>query len=200
MRHQAFEKGGYMSWSKLKQQLESFLSPALAGTVAYRATSYRYSPDKSGSCYLTVDQKNILNMADATTPIRWYQTDQEIKNDPNIVVPVSDEEIEAIRKETKGSVPEDRLEVMARGRKSTTHAKELLTAQAALSKSNFTAAATTFLATSIEDNLESKDILLNILALIDRRVGKKRILNMSESIKMKHSAVQYFYELRRRTV
>jgi hypothetical protein len=89
---------------------------------------------------------------------------------------------------------------MVRGRKSTSHAKELLAAQAALSKANFTAVATTFLATSIEDNLESSDILLNILALIDRRVGKKRILNMSDSIKMKHSAVQYFYELRRRTV
>ena len=189
-----------MSWSKLKQQLESFLSPALAKKVAYGATSYRYSPDKSGSCYLTVDQKNILNMRDTTTPIRWYQTDQEIKNDPNIVIAVSDEEIEAIRKETKGAVPEERLEIMLRGRKSTSHAKELLAAQTALSKSNFTAAATTFLATSIEDNLESTDILLNILALIDRRVGKKRILNMSDSIKMKHPAVQYFYELRRRTV
>ncbi|CAI6085496.1 hypothetical protein PAECIP112173_04660 [Paenibacillus sp. JJ-100] len=189
-----------MSWSKLKQQLESFLSPALSEKVAYGATSYRYSPDKSGSCYLTVDQKNILNMRDTTTPIRWYQTDQEIKNDPNIVISVSDAEIEAIRKETKGAVPEERLEIMVRGRKSTSHAKELLAAQTALSKSNFTAAATTFLATSIEDNLESTDILLNILALIDRRVGKKRILNMSDSIKMKHPAVQYFYELRRRTV
>lgn len=189
-----------MSWSKLKQQLESFLSPALVGKVDYRATSYRYSPDKSGSCYLTVDQKNILNMGDTTTPIRWYQSDQEIKNDPNIVIFVSDEEIEAIRKETKGTVPEDRLQVMARSRKSSVHAKELLLAQTALSKTNFTAAATTFLSTSIEDNLESKEILFNILALVDRRVGKKRILNMSDSIKMKHPAVQYFYEIRRRTV
>lgn len=189
-----------MSWSKLKQQLESFLSPALVGKVDYRATSYRYSPDKSGSCYLTVDQKNILNMGDTTTPIRWYQSDQEIKNDPNIVIFVSDEEIEAIRNETKGNVPEDRLQVMARSRKVSVHAKELLLAQTALSKTNFTAAATTFLSTSIEDNLESKEILFNILALVDRRVGKKRILNMSDSIKMKHPAVQYFYEIRRRTV
>lgn len=28
-----------MSWSKLKQQMESFLSPALYGRVEYRATS-----------------------------------------------------------------------------------------------------------------------------------------------------------------
>ncbi|MGF9697181.1 MULTISPECIES: SF0329 family protein [Paenibacillus] len=189
-----------MSWSKLKQQLESFLSPALVGRVEYRATSYRYALDKSGSCYLAVDKKNLLNMSDTTTPIRWYQTEQEIKNDPNIEIPVDNEEIEAIRKETKGTVPEDRLHVIARSRKSSVLAKELLSAQSALSKSNFTVAATTFLSRPIEESLESQDILLNILALVDRRVGKKRILNMSEKIKLKHPAVQYFYELRRRTL
>ncbi|MDH6674110.1 hypothetical protein M2277_004801 [Paenibacillus sp. LBL] len=61
-----------MSWSKLKQQLESFLSPALLGRVEYRATSYRYLPAKSGICYLAVDKKNILNMSDTTGSIRWY--------------------------------------------------------------------------------------------------------------------------------
>ncbi|MDF2822506.1 MAG: hypothetical protein K0R15_2954, partial [Clostridiales bacterium] len=31
-----------MIWSKMKQQLESFLCPALVGRVEYRASSYRY--------------------------------------------------------------------------------------------------------------------------------------------------------------
>ncbi|MDL1164205.1 hypothetical protein P0100_24770 [Yersinia pestis] len=48
-----------MSWSKLKQQLESFLSPALAGRVEYRATGYRYLPDKAGLCYISGDKKNV---------------------------------------------------------------------------------------------------------------------------------------------
>lgn len=189
-----------MSWSKLKQQLEGFLCPALTVRVGYRATGYRYLPDRSGICYLTVDKKDILNMNDRTGLIRWYQTEQEIRNDPHIQVSVDQEEIEAIRIETQGAVPEERLPVIARSRKSYVHAKELMLAQAALSKSNFTSAATTFLSTSIEESLESPDILLTILALIDRRVGKKRVLNMSEKIKAKHAAVQYFYELRRSTL
>ena len=186
-----------MSWSKLKQQLEVFLSPALNGRVEYRAPGYRYLPDKSGICYILVDKKNILHMSDKTNPIRWYQTELEIKNDPDIQIPVSSEEIEAVRKGTPGTVPEDRLIVIARGRKSTEHAKELLSAQAALSKSNFIVAANKFLTTPIEESLESNDILLNVLALVDKRVGKKRIVNMSEKIKLKHPIVQYFYELRR---
>jgi hypothetical protein len=189
-----------MSWSKLKQQLESFLSPALSDRVEYRASSYRYLPDKSGSCYISVDKKNVLNMNDRTSSIRWYQTEQEIKNDSDLQIPIHPEDIEAVRKDSKGSIPEDRLIVIARSRKITEVAKELLSAQTSLSKSNFIVVATKFLSISIEESIESDDILLNILALVDRRVGKKRILNMSEKMKLKHPIVQYFYELRRSTL
>ncbi|RJE84744.1 hypothetical protein D3P07_22795 [Paenibacillus sp. 1011MAR3C5] len=189
-----------MSWSKLKQQLESFLSPSLQGKVEYRATGYRYLPDKAGICYITVDKKNILNMNDATTLIKWYTSEQEIKNDSRIDIPISHEQLEAVRMNTDGKIPEDRLIVIARSRKLSELAKELMAAQASLSKSNFITVANQFLSTSIEESIESKDIILNILALADRRVGKKRILNMSEKIKLKHPAVQYFYELRLNTV
>lgn len=185
-----------MSWSKLKQQLESFLSPALVGTFEYRSTSYRYVSDKAGQCYISVDKKNILNMSDAAKWIRWYGTELEIKNDPTIQVPVTDEDLALVRGEIKGNVPEDRLQVIASGRKKSELAKKLWLAQSELSKSNFTDVATRFLSTSIDESMESNHILLNVLALVDRRVGKKRILNMSEKIKLKHPVVQYFYELR----
>ncbi|ASA25708.1 SF0329 family protein [Paenibacillus donghaensis] len=186
-----------MSWSKLKQQLEGFLSPALHGRVEYRAPGYRYLPDKSGICYIAVDKKNILNMGDKANAIKWYQTELDIKNDPDIQIPISNDEIEAVRQAAKGPVPEERLIVMARSRKSTEHAKELMSAQAALSKSNFIVVANKFLTTPIEESLESDDMVLNVLALVDRRVGKKRILSMAEKMRLKHPVVQYFYELRR---
>ncbi|MEG0553621.1 MAG: hypothetical protein RR533_08890, partial [Carnobacterium sp.] len=106
------------------------------------------------------------------------------------------EEIEAVRKESKGIIPEDRLQVIARGRKLSECAKDLLAAQSSLSKSNFIVVANKFLSNPIEDSLECNDILLNILALVDRRVGKKRLLNLGEKMKLKHPIVQYFYELR----
>jgi hypothetical protein len=189
-----------MVWSKLKQNLESFLCPALYGRVEYRATSYRYLPDKAGICYIAVDKKNVLNMSDITTLIRWYQTDLEIKNNSGIQLPINNEEIEVVRKGTKGIVPEDRLLVIARSRKLSEYAKEILSAQSSLSKSNFTVVANKFLSTPIEESIKSNEILLNILALVDRRVGKKRILNMTEEMKLKHPAVQYFYELRLSTL
>ncbi len=188
-----------MVWSKMKQQLESFLSPSLVGRVEYRASSYRYLPDKSGQSYLMVDKKEIFNMRDLSTGIRWYQTEQEIKNDPNILIPISEEDIERVRKETKGLIPEDRLALIARNHKFSICTKELIGAQTVLSKSNFYQEANAFLTDSIENNLKSKDALLNILALVDRRVGKKRLLSIEEEMRMKLPVVQYFYDLRRRT-
>lgn len=189
-----------MAWSKMKQSLESFLCPALCDRVEYCATSYRYLSDKAGRCYIKVDKKFIFNMNDASTLIRWYQTEQEIKNDSDIQIPIGSEEIETVRKDIKGTVPEDRLKVIARNRKISEYAKEILSAQSALSKSNFDVTANRFLAISIEESLESNDILLNVLALVDRRVGKKRLLNMAEKMKLKHPIVQYFYELRLSTL
>lgn len=138
-----------MAWSKLKQTLESFLHPSLQGRVEYRAGSYRFLPDKSGFCYITVDKKNILNMSDPTTSIKWYESELEIKNDPDIQVSITPEEIQAIRLDSKGAVPEDRLKVIARSRKISQYAKGLLSAQSTLSKSDFNVVANQFLTSSI---------------------------------------------------
>lgn len=36
------------TWSKIKQQMESFLVPSLNGIVQYSSGSYRYSKEKRG--------------------------------------------------------------------------------------------------------------------------------------------------------
>jgi hypothetical protein len=185
-----------MKWSKLKQQLEGFLCQSLVGRVEYSATGYRYLPDKMGRCYITVDKNEILNFGNATGQIRWYQTEQEIKNDPYLQISINQEDIERVKNETGGKVPEDRLVVIAKTRRISVYSKEMMDAQAVLCKSDFYTAANAFLSTSIDESLESKDILANIFAIIDRRVGKKRLQNMRETMKMKHPIVQYFYELR----
>lgn len=185
-----------MIWSKMKQKLESFICPGLVGRVEYRSSSYRYLPDKTGQCYITVDKKEVFNMNDRTNMIKWYQTEQEIKNDLDVKITVSEEDIEEVRKGSGGTIPEERLAVIAKNRKISACAKEILSAQGILSKSDFYTSANNFLSGSIEDCLESKDILMNIFAMVDRRVGKKRLLNMREKMKTKHPVVQYFYELR----
>jgi len=55
-----------MAWSKMKQLLESFLCPALCGSVEYCATSYRYLPDKSGLCYICKQSSKTSNFPPQT--------------------------------------------------------------------------------------------------------------------------------------
>jgi len=186
-----------MVWNKLKQQLESFLSPSLKTKLSYLASGYRYLPDKPMHNFIVIDKKEIFNMKDKSTNVIWYQTEQDVKNDDSIIIEVSVDEIEAIRKASNNKIPDERLAIIARDRKIATLAKDLLSAQQNLVKTDFQKVATRFLSDSIEHSLDSDDILLNVLAIIDRRVGKKRLQSMNKEMKMKHPIVQYFYQLRR---
>ena len=187
-----------MNWNKLRQQLDSFLTPKLAGRVEYRASGYRYSPDKKMQCYMTVDKKEVFNMKDNTTNIPWYQTEQEIKSDTNFEIFITPEDIEKVKKELGDKVPEERLAIIARNNKLTQYSKDVLKTQVTLLKTDFKNAASDFLSKPIEKCLESDDIILNVLAIVDRRVGKKRLIGMENEMRMKHPVVRYFYDLRRR--
>ncbi|MBM6613826.1 hypothetical protein JTF06_02820 [Desemzia sp. RIT804] len=48
----------------------------------------------------------------------------------------------------------------------------------------------------IEKALTSDNILIKILSIIDRRVGKRTLKKMSESVKQEKDIVHYFYYLR----
>ncbi len=188
--------GGNMNWNKLRKQLESFLAPSLSEIVSFSPSGYRYSTDKKIQCYLLVHKKEVLNTKLNEFEIKWYQNEQEVKNDLGSVF-VTAEELEAVRKNNNGNIPEDRLKIMARKQKSNVLSKEIFKAQNNLFKNDFQKIALTYLSTSLDECLKSEDIILNILALMDRRVGKKRLQKISSEMKLKHPAVYYFYILRR---
>lgn len=185
------------SWSKMKQQLESFLCPELKGRVEYRATSYRYAHDKAGRSYITVDKKEVFQMSDLKFQIKWYQTEQEILKDNMLPLGVTEEEIEAFAKRPEAvNIPRERIEGILQKRKTTDMAKKILESQGILSKTDFFECANTFLTSPVDASLNSDHILLNIFAIVDRRIGKNRLRKMEAEIRKKHPIVQYFYSLR----
>jgi len=50
--------------------------------------------------------------------------------------------------------------------------------------------------TSIEDCMNTHNPLVKILIILDRRIGKRTLLNMKESIENEEEIVQFFYKLR----
>lgn len=53
-----------------------------------------------------------------------------------------------------------------------------------------------FLNLPIDQALNSEDMVVKILALIDRRVGKRTLIKLRESIENELKIIQYFYNLR----
>ena len=49
---------------------------------------------------------------------------------------------------------------------------------------------------SIEESLKSSNLLIRIFALLDRRVGKRRLLAMKEQMPQEPETVQTFYRIR----
>lgn len=49
---------------------------------------------------------------------------------------------------------------------------------------------------SIEESLLSEDILVRIFALLDRRVGKRRLLAMKDHIETECETIQRFFSIR----
>jgi len=185
-----------MNWNKLKKQLESFLSPKVIERVAYSPSGYRYTSDKKAQCYILVDKREALNMRESTLNIKWYQNEQEARTDTDVIYSITPESIEQIRQQNSGQIPDERLVVMAQKQQQNRYAKQVMDAQSQLHKSEFTKVALAYLSSSVDECLESDDILLNIFALLDRRVGKKRIVSIGEAYKFKHPVVRYFYALR----
>ncbi|BBF45041.1 hypothetical protein lbkm_3795 [Lachnospiraceae bacterium KM106-2] len=184
------------TWSKIRQQLESFMAPSLEGVVKYTTTSYKFAPDKSGKSCITVNGVEVFRTVLEVNGIRWYQTETDLMKDDHFQVSVTEKEMEQVRQNGGDKIPEERIKTIAINRRRSECAKKVIAAQGILYKSNFHDVAGRFLTTPIEQSLESEEILLNVLAILDRRVGKKRLEKMKQQIEAKHSIVQYFYQLR----
>lgn len=64
------------------------------------------------------------------------------------------------------------------------------------SQVEFVEAVNEYLNSSIEELLKSDNVLIKILVLLDRRIGKRTLKNMNEVMAKEDNMVQYFYKLR----
>jgi len=186
-----------MRWSKLKEQLESFICPSLKGRVEFWITSYRKAHDQMGRAYITVDGKEVVNMCTIKKEIAVYYAEKELKESENFVFNESDFRqdniYELLRRE---GFSEDILSRIARNRSINDIAHKKVEEQGIFSQYDFLEAVERFLNSPINESLKSDNSLMKTLALIDRRVGKRTLNMLKESIKHECELVRYFYRLR----
>lgn len=162
-------------WSKAKKQLKSFTCDSLKGRIDFHIINYRKAHDQLGRAVITVDKKEILSMCTITAEREMYRKERDIREKQIIEYNVYNYE--------------QNLEIGIQ-------AHEMIKTEGILAQYDFFDAVEEYLSSPIEASLKSTDIIIKILSLIDRRVGKRTLQKLNESTESEHESIRYFLKLR----
>jgi hypothetical protein len=154
----------HMRWTQLRKQLHERLAPSLASRLDFHVARYRRAHDDLGRAWITLDGVEVLEFSDIKFEAEYYALANDIR-----------EQNSATSFQDPAQKAEYYLAYEA--------ARQITSAKANFARWDFTLAARKFLQTSIEDALMSEEPLLRALAVLDRRVGKSRLLELA---KQKH--------------
>lgn len=158
------------TWSGIRNKLENdYLCPALRGRIQYFATSYWESHDQTGRAAIRLDGVEVLRS-------NYYAYEQNYWN-----------RYQALRREGVG---EDDPKAPFR------MAHEGTLNDGCFDNIFFYEAFHEFDNQSIEKSLTSENPLVRVFALLDRRLGKRRLLALEESIEQELDWVRAFYVIR----
>ena len=158
------------TWSGIRNKLENeYLCPALRGRIQYFATSYWESHDQTGRAAIRLDGVEVLRS-------NYYAYEQNYWN-----------RYQALRREGVG---EDDPKAPFR----LAHGGALN--DGCFDNGFFYEAFHEFDNQSIEKSLVSANPLVRIFALLDRRLGKRRLLALEESMEQELDWVRAFYVIR----
>ena len=157
------------TWSGTRKKLEEdYLCPALRGRVRYFATTYRESHDQGmGRAAILVDGTEVLK-SDCVTYFRiLWQRARDYRDEQGL------DWREAWRKADKAVLEDGLFDPWC-----------------------FYTAFQTFDNQSIEASLSSENPIVRIFALLDRRLGKRRLAALEETMEQELDWVRPFYRLR----
>lgn len=152
----------------------SFVCDSLRSRVDFQVINYRKAHDQLGRAVITVDKVELLSMCTITAEKEEYYRERDIRIGLNDFSYDSVYNIRAIQEQ----------------------AQEQLRMEGIYAQYDFFSALEAYFNSPIEDSLKSNDILIKILCLLDRRVGKRTLRKMKESISEENTLVQDFYKLR----
>ena len=158
------------TWSGIRNKLENdYLCPALRGHIQYFATSYSKSADHEGRAAIRLDGIEVLRS-------NYYAYEQNYWN-----------RYQALRREGIG---QDDPKAPFR------LAHEETLNDGCFDNGFFYQAFHEFDNQSIEKSLVSENPLVRIFALLDHRLGKRRLLALEESMEQELDWVRAFYVIR----
>ncbi len=163
-----------MRWSKLKQLVEDRMAESLQRRVEVHSAQYRIMRDEYGRGWVTMDKGELANFADTDFYIQQGQIGHEI----TAGVVAYDAQF----------ADDDRRHCMPRG-------TAMLHSRGIYSGWEFSRALWDSLSLSIDDALQSDNMIIRAFAMLDSRLGKRRLraLHLADD---EHPLVRQFYDLR----
>ena len=156
------------TWSGTRKKLEEdYLCPALRGRVRYFATTYSKCPDHGGRAAILVDGVEVLKSSYYEYAPAFWKLQSELR----------------------------RLEE-ADWREAAPKAGQTVLEDGLFDQRDFYAAFHEFDNQSIEASLASENPIVRIFTLLDRRLGKRRLAALEETMEQELDWVRPFYFLR----
>ena len=156
------------TWSSTRKKLEEdYLCPALRGRVRYFATTYSKCPDHGGRAAILVDGVEVLKSSYYEYAPAFWKLQSELR----------------------------RLEE-ADWREAAPKAGQTVLEDGLFDQRDFYAAFQEFDNQSVEASLASENPIVRIFALLDRRLGKRRLAALKETMEQELDWVRPFYFLR----
>lgn len=160
---------GVSTWSGIRNKLENdYLCPTLRGRIRYFVTRYRESHDQEGRVAILLDGEEILQSSYIAYMGDFYRRWNELRQDTD--------------KEVLGEAFwQTREEAINDG---------------SFDRRHFYDAFQIFDNQSIGESLYSNNPLVRVLALLDRRLGKRRLLAIGLKMEQELDWVRAFYVIR----
>lgn len=157
-----------MIWSKQKQILKNNLCESLRDRIDFNIIKYRKSHDSLGRAVITLDKKEICSMATIVFEREHF----------NVVGFRLDNESfdDYIKRDLEGY--------------------KIVKENGYFSEFDFYESINIYLNISIEDAIKSDNILVRVLSMLDKRLGKRRLKKLYEDIEKENDLVKKFYNLR----
>lgn len=166
-----------MQWSQLKKRAEGFICASLQKELEFHSTRYQRAHDHTGRCWVTVEKREIFQACTVTWEGRYYGLAAQIRQ-MNQCQSYTD--------------PQQREGYY----RAYTDAETILHKQGIYAQHQFISALEEWTNISLEKALNSENALIRALALIDKRLGKRRLKQLHLSTD-EHPLIRLFYELRR---
>lgn len=170
------------SWGGIRKRLEQeFLCDSLKGRVQYFITHYHGAPDNYGRIALRVDGKEVLK----GNPYTYYRDYTSLESEMKKVLEVPSREWNG--KGWDNSVDNESVENVV---------KRIANNKGDFEIYDITDAVAEYLESPIEKSLASENPIIRMLAVMDRRIGKRTVNKLKSEIDKQPEWLKFFYRLR----